>query len=452
MSKMPVEIKDKIESSLIKVDKEVNRRNSMCEMFPKQETNIFRILRVEGYEIRHGAFLEFLCDPIRNFQLSSIFVRSLIENIIRFSGIEDTVFSDIAAGENFSIDKISGEGKYREIKVDGPRKFSIDHALEVKVGKRRRAIVFEYKHNGFVYNDLSSYKSYVSDKYNGRYSDCYFFLVDLGDKSHAKHSIDGFLCIAKSVFIDAISFTYDISVRCDLNATSQYLKQYLEILSYRDDHIFQGLEKELWDIWNPRIEKYEDSETIWGELVGRIITDSDTYDALFGFSYVDLFYRAAEARLSKNGFKTRVISEGLRVLLPDNPYSNYYLLVFLHEDSDGLYVCINIASYQSKKEDCFNSRQQEKVFEVIGSSNICPKNFQDLDLNSIRRVWFLGGEVKDILPKAKGTKRVYDSSFIFMYKVSIDDLRGFCIDSDYSVNLEGFIMSLLNVANISNKG
>ncbi len=105
-----------------------------------QQANIFKILRLENHEIRHGAFLDYLMDPGRNPLLSSFFISKWIEQIVDELSIEDTLINDIINGEDFEVNPIFDEQRYSEILVSEEEKLRIDSALELKLGNHRRTI------------------------------------------------------------------------------------------------------------------------------------------------------------------------------------------------------------------------------------------------------------------------------------------------------------------------
>lgn len=400
-----------------------------------QQTNIFKILRLENHEIRHGAFLNYLIDPDRNPQLAHYFIRCWLEQVAEDLSINDSAINDIVEGREFSIGPIVGEFNYSEILIPD-NKNRIDCAFELRVGNRRRAIVFEYKVNGVIQNNLKSYERFVSDKYKTGQSKPYFFILELGSKTHKDVPEGAFQFLDKSTLITSVESTLEEARRKDMGATRMYLEQYLEILDpdVGDDFFWTGMESVLWNMWNPEIYRCDDGGDYWAELFSEMELDEKTSGRVEGFEVDELFVQAVITELARSGIECNRNKTWARVRLPKNKFTYFYMGLWFTDYEDQLYLAIEIScwggrdSYQVKEPEL----QQEKVFDTVKKA----KSFSGLgdcvdDLVEFKNLWF--DTNKDVIKKINrrsGSKRIYDSGYCLVRPVSIDDLRLICVDEN----------------------
>lgn len=456
MAKLPKKLKDQMASALADINELLQERREQADAPPEQETNIFRILKLENHEIRHGAFLDYLLDPERNVQLAHNFAHYWLESIADDIGLNDSAINDIIDGKDFEISPIEGEHKYSEILVRDSGKLRIDHALELKVGNRRRALVFEYKHNGVVQNDLDAYQAFVEKRYPGKYSEVYFFILDLGDKVHTEEREGGFRYLNKDTLITALENTLEEAHRRDMQATRMYLEQYLEILNpeVENDFVWRGMERLLWDMWNPKISEYDDALEIWETLVDELISHPDDEELLDTYYESDLFSQRVIQTLSQEGIDTRRNSQWARVKLPRNQYQNFYLTAWLCFNDNGPYLAINLSCWQEKNtSEEIAEAQYGKLLDLVTSTKLFAGLTEALsDIENYKRVWW-SSESK-VLSKVKrrdSSRRKFDMLVSLQHPVSLEDLKAICAEGRNPPVFEAYVSNLMELFSQANQ-
>ena len=420
----------KMRRAISEIAEELNSRQVVEHT---QETNIFKILKLESHEIRHGAFLDFLMDPDRNVELAHIFVAQLVAQIVDQLGIEDQGFERVIdTDEYFDILKIAGENRFSEIPAGADGKQRIDQAIELKVGQTRRILVFEYKYNGHVQNDLVAYRQTIENKYKGTKSKIYYFLLDLGQKQHKEQEIEGFRFLNKDCLIDACRDTLEIACNKDMLLTRAYLQQYLEILDpeVTDDFLFTGLEKPLWNAWNPEIASLDDDAKTFFSLVDEYIEDESHHQALYDFEYHELFDRAVMSSLQRSGdFSCRLNQGWVRVSPVNCFFRDLYLWVSLFELDDTLFFGIGMECWTRKEMSAQEALAQKRfLLDVLQKSNIASALDLVDDLSRCKELW-VNQDVQCIYQQMHraNSKRPNDFKVMFLREVSMKTLKQSCV-------------------------
>jgi hypothetical protein len=454
---LPNNLQVQMEDALSLLEETLNDRYDELDIEAEQETNIFKILKLEKHEIRHGAFLDFLLDPERNVQLAEYFAACWLEQIAEELELDDSAINDIINGEDFSINKIQDEERYSEISIIEKGKLRIDHALELKVGNRKRVLVFEYKVNGIVQNDLKAYEEFVVTKYPGKQSEVLFFILDLGSKIHTGELESGFTYLNKSTLVEAVSNTLDEARRRDMQATRMYLEQYLEILDpdMCDGFLWHGMEKNLWDLWNPEICRYDNAGEVWDALVENIEVSESDQNSLDRFQVDELFNQAVIQELSEHGIETSRNQLWTRIKLPRNPYKYFFLNSWFCDHDEQLYIAIKLSSWQGRNDSEQTSVAQQKlVFDTVSEDVSFSGLTEQLeDLARAKDVWW--STEKKIVKKwgrLSNSKRNYDSSFTLLHPVSMEDFKAICIAEEKPPVFDMYIQNLLSLFNKCNRG
>lgn len=398
---------------------------------PGQETNIFKILRLENYEIRHGNFLEYLMDPERNIVLAKDFIWNFLYEIIEHLNIDDKEFNSIIDGDEFEIAKIMGKNRYTEIPAGKDNKQRIDHALELKIGQTRRVLVFEYKLNGVLQNDLEAYEETIKECYKGVKFKPYYFILELGAKKHNLYNKGKFKFIPKVALIEAVSDTIITARQKDMLATKLYLEQYLEVIEpeVSDGFIFSGLEKELWDSWNPEMDTYSDANDIFDSLVEKSIDDEDLKNNLIGFQYDELFLRRVKQELEgySNQLNTK-LNQGWIRILPRCRHKNFYFWVSVFESNNELYLTISFQAYHNRKASLEKAEEQKAfLIQLLNNSALAKpmnsveslENFKMLRINQDL-------EVTEEIRHRDDTKYPHEFRVHYSRRIDMEALKNIC--------------------------
>lgn len=357
---------------------------------PPQETNIFKILKVDQHEIRHGAFLEFLLDPERNRELADFFLQAWLAEIKKELILDDIHFDQIIDGEYEYINHIADANRYTEINFTNKGKsYRIDHALEVKLKGTCRVLVFEYKSNGVLQNDLDAYLANVEARYEGKKTKIFCFILEFGFKNHGKSKNKDWYFISRNTLIGAVNKTIDEARRKDMQATRLYLEQYMEVLQPepKDFDFLKQYRKELWDLWNPEIARVDPEAKGFDKLLEKHVTSEKHRDLLNSFNYHMLFdWVVSESVMSCKGLSVRVNSGWVR-LRPEGSPKNLYLSTYLCEEESGqLYMATVISSWQDRKLPLKDSEAQHAlVCKALSEHHEVGKWFKNLgDHKSLR--------------------------------------------------------------------
>lgn len=347
---MNKEVKQHMEQAIKKLAQNLNHKDQ-DEI--AQETNIFKILKVDQHEIRHGAFLEFLLDPERNPELAEFFLQTWLKEIVSELVLQDEQLDKIIEGDYEKVGHINEVNQYSEIPLNNKGNINrIDHALEVSLKNTCRVLVFEYKHNGVLQNDLIAYKNYVEGQYKGKRAEIYCFVLELGNKSHDKTVTEGWHFISRETLINAISETLREACRKDMQATRLYLEHYLQVLQPdpEDYELLKGFRAELWDLWNPEVAQEDPDAEYFEELLEKHVGSEHYKNLLSSFNYYLLFdWAVAEAAQSIGNVTVRVNDGWVRLKLNNN-YKNLYLFTYLHEEENGqIYMAIKLRSWHDTK-------------------------------------------------------------------------------------------------------
>jgi len=448
--KMEQTLKNEMKQAIIKIAEKVNALN---EPEHYQETNIFKILRLENYEIRHAAFLEFLMDPERNVELAHDFIYIWLDKIINHLGIEgDNALNKLFDGEEFEVNPIKNEHRYREIQAG--KKQRIDHALELKIGKTRRVLVFEYKLNGVTENDFIAYKTAIEARYKGSQYTPYYFILELGSKIHHDENKGGFQFISKSTLVDTIRETLSIACQRDMMSIRLYLEQYLEILEPKVDEqfLFADLEKYLWRAWNPKIEQYEHAEEYFNKCVESYIEDEVHSQALYSYHHTDLYNRAAMNILQKHQIPTRLNSGWLRIF-PYYQDKNFYLWTDLWDIDGQLFLSIGLEVVQPKTMSDKQAKvQQNFLIKIIQESKLFTTLHSYNHLDEYKEIWVNQDNevVKDKLYHSNSTK-IYNSTVRYLHQVSFDELEAICTLKTYPQTFIDFLAELIELIELINQ-
>jgi hypothetical protein len=398
---------------------------------PGQETNIFKILRLENYEIRHGNFLEYLMDPERNIELAKRFLSEFIFQIIEKLEIEDSGFNRITSGESFEISKIKDESRYTEIPAGKHKKQRIDHALELKVGKTCRVLVFEYKLNGVLQNDLKAYQETIEARYKP--SQVHYFILELGAKKHSVLNKEKFRFIPKEAFVEAVKETVNIARQKDMLATKLYLEQYLDIIEpeVESEFSFSGLEKELWESWNPAMDDYEDAYEAYDTLVEDLIKGDDHKGALWGYYYSDVFGRRVKKELEGCTNRLQIkLNQGWLRILPMSRYKDFYFSTKIFEDvrEDKIYLLINFRAYQNRKATLeYAKEQKDFMLEVLKNSILKESLGVVQNLESCKEIGVNQDfEVVEEIYHKNDARYPHDFSVHYRRRIDIEALKNIC--------------------------
>lgn len=398
-----------------------------------QETNIFKILKVDQHEIRHGAFLEFLLDPERNPVLADCFLKAWLDEITSELALDDEQVSKIIEGEYEYIDHIESASQYSEIPFDNKGSNNrIDHAFEVKLKGTTRVFVFEYKHNGVLQNDLGAYRAYVEKQYEGKRAEIYCFILELGHKTHDKPEFDGWHFISRETLIEAVRSTLAEARRNDMQATRLYLEQYLEILQ-PDPKAFDLLKdyrSELWTLWNPEISReFDPNAEYFTELLEKYIVAVDDRDLLNSFEYHLLLDWAVAESVAFSETMSNVsirINSGWVRLRPKNSPNNFYLLTYLDEGEDGqLYLVIKLRSWHDTRAPIKESKAQYQLLhKALAEHKQIGQWYRDLsEPDALRFVTLnnMDNEVEVVSKRGQPSncKTPYDLSIVWRWPISL---------------------------------
>ncbi|GGY39086.1 hypothetical protein GCM10011297_10360 [Bacterioplanes sanyensis] len=372
MAKLPTEYKNAMQSALEELNEVLLERQGSADDDIRQETNIFRILRIENYEIRHGAFLDYLLDPDRNPELAHEFAKAWIAEIYDELSIDDGGFLErLFEANEFELGPLKDEHRFSEVSIPESR-LRIDHAFEVKVGKTRRVFVFEYKHNGVVQNDLAAYQAFVNDKYAGNRYLARYFVMDLGNKIHNSFESEIFDLVSKETLVNALDMTLDLAVRKDMQATRMYLEQYRDILApeVEEQYPWRGLENILWNTWNPSYIEYDDAWKVWDKLAEKAIDDPDIFEDLAAFDTEQLFDQAVlEALEDVDNCSVRRNSGWVRIEPSKCQLKHFYLFSNLWFGPEGLYMGLNLQSWHDPKGQVEEQEKQHQLaLQVLANS------------------------------------------------------------------------------------
>lgn len=434
--KLLASMKNAVLSIANTVDKEIHTPSI-------QETNIFKILKMENHEIRHCAFLEYLLDPDRNLELATDFLSTWLSYIVQDQGISDAELDKFIYDKKGTIGKIEGENRYTEIIAKGNSQskkndLRIDHALEIKLKGTCRVLVFEYKQNGVVNNDLKKYHKFIQNRYKNKKSKIYYFILELGTKSHTQGKEEIWKYLSRESFINALEDTLGLARRKDMMATSLYIEKYLEILQPDPEphSMLFNLKSQLWDLWNPEVQKQDPEEKYFYELVEDYIESQEVKDALFEFDYhmlVDWSIYEATKKL-RNG-KVKVNSGWVR-FIPNNCSKDIYLSSSLKQVNDTFYLCIRLESWQNPKSTLEESKNQ--YIELISALKKHSKVNTIIDnLNQLDQTLTLTIDDNDNQPivmeevKRPDNSRVrYKFSLSYLRKVDFDMLKDICVSKN----------------------
>ncbi len=413
------------------IAEEVNDVHEESE--PGQETNIFKILRLENYEIRHGNFLEYLMDPERNIVLAKDFIWNFLYEIIEYLGIDDKGFNRIIDWEDFDISKITGESRYTEISAGKDKKQRIDHALELKVGKTRRVLVFEYKLNGVLQNDLKSYQNTIEERYKGSQVKIYYFILEIGSKKHNLTNKGEFRFIPKEALVGAIRDTVNDAKKKDMLATKLYLEQYLDIIEpeVKEEFIFSGLENYLWDSWNPAMDKYEEANDVFDSLVEKSIDDGELRDNIIGFQYSELFLRRVKESLGRYFNELNVkLNQGWLRILPMSRYKDFYFSTRIFEDAkEGeIYLMINFRAYQNRKASLEHAKEQKDFMLGVLKDSILKESLDAIEsLESCKELEINQDlEVVEEIYHKNDAKYPHEFNLHYSRSIDVEALKSIC--------------------------
>lgn len=395
-----------------------------------QETNIFKILKVDQYEIRHGAFLEFLLDPERNPVLAYFFLEAWLEEIVSDLSLDDAQLYKITQGEYEGVSYISGADRYSEIPVkrqDG--NYRIDHALEVQLKGTRRVFVFEYKHNGIVQNDLKVYREFIETAYSGRRADVYCFVLELSHKIHRSQNQDGWHYIQRETLVKAVARTLEQARLHDMQATRLYLEQYLEILQPDPDdyELLKECKPELWSLWNPEVAKADPEANLFNSLLEEYVSSDWLRDLLESFNYHMLFdWIVSDVAKSMLGLTARVNSGWVRLTRGGCP-RNIYLSTYLHEESSGqLFMGISIESWQGTKTPIDEAKKNYNLLrKAISEHSEVGQRFNgEVDMDGLRYVSLVkDGEVLKQRNHQPESKTKYKFTFNWLWSIDHEVLE-----------------------------
>jgi len=151
------------------LDNLVNSKSfiDLNNMMQLDKTNIFRILGLERYEIRHSNMLAYLLDPIESHGFDHLILRKLLHAAIK-THISISKSTSITVRREVPIIKLHGTNKW-EIKPKGttsPNNRFIDLLIIIDNGSKRTVICIENKIDaGLGDNQLYDYESAVENTY-----------------------------------------------------------------------------------------------------------------------------------------------------------------------------------------------------------------------------------------------------------------------------------------------
>lgn len=438
---MGTDLSKQMEQAIKKIAKVLEEQN--IDTPAAQETNIFRILRVDQHEIRHGAFLEFLLDPERNPELADCFLRSWLEEIASELALEDEQVEKIIDGDYEIVNHIAGANRYSEIPFNNKASSNrIDHALEVQLKGTRRVLVFEYKHNGVMQNDLKAYRAFVENEYResrGR-AKIYCFILELSHKSHNDSCEEGWFFISRDTLINAVTRTLDEARRKDMQATRLYLEHYLAILQPDPDglELLVKYRAELWNLWNPEVARFDPEAKYFNEILNAHISSEEHRDLLNSFDYHMLVdWAVSEAVNSIRGLSARVNSGWVRILREGIP-KNLYLFTYLHEEESGeLYLATKLRSWQDTKIPAKKSEEQYHLLcEALSGHSQIGEWFSSLTRPEEVRFAILvkedegGAQVKAKRNHPINCKTPFDLSVTWLWPINQHKLQQIATDTD----------------------
>ncbi len=417
---MNATIKKQMEQAIEKIAEKLNEKSE--EPVVIQETNIFKILKVDNYEIRHGAFLEFLLDPERNPELAYHFLEEWLKAIDKELTLSDGQVNKIIDGEYEDILPIEkADGRYSEIPISKDKNSQrIDHALEVKLEKTRRVFVFEYKFNGRLDNDLKAYKKFVDGLYKGKQAKIYYFCLELGHKKHNVSADGSWQFISRDTLVEAVSNTLAEAKRKDMFATQLYMKYYLEILQPDIDPI-KDCRRELWNLWNPEIARCDPEGEHCCKLIEKSDLSNDHKALLYSFHYDLLVEWKVAEWAEQNGMDARINSRGVRLRPRGCCRKHLYLYTYLDENEKGdLFLATKLTNLQDNEvSQHINKKQYQFMRTVLENFEIkhSIKWADPKEKPSLRSVVVVNNDDKKIIEKEhrSNPEKPFDLSFTWLW-------------------------------------
>ena len=440
----------KMESAIRKISTQLQSESTQAIT---QETNIFRILSVENYEIRHAAFLTYLFDPNRNVELANEFWRAFFSSIAAIT--QKVVHEAISQASDIEISTIKGTGTYSEVHCSG--KF-IDFAAEIKADGVKHVVVIEYKHNGVASNPLKTYKKHIDKLYPTMAEKRkFFFIIEIG--SRAKHkSKDGFSSFENSIIIEACRSLSTIASNKDMNLTASYIKQYLDILEPQNKGLperYSGLEELLWDAWNIKYKQDDTDAAYFNEIINKAGLDVVDIDFLSGLSDDTLYTAKSYQKLISNNINAafKPLSGWVKITPSLLNQKDLYIWTSIVEKGKGKYfikLCVQIYQHnptnspEQKKFHTFTLKKLSKLYEIKESLD---------KLRNMSQIRLIEEEDGLNLLKRQSKSKLQCSVIVEKaFPISYAELKGFCTENKFdSAVFKNMEETLEEVVDIFNK-
>ena len=239
---------DNIEVLLHQLDEELTKSN-INDFY--QDSNIFRILKIEGNEIRHSNFLAWLVNPNANHGLKDLVLKKFFSYLC-FTHDFDT--SDvIVEREKLHIDLLIYSPKGKWFIVIENKTWTVDHN-----------------------NQLNRYSEEIED-YLPNYQGYFLYLTPSGEEPVEDYDRNKWKIVGYQFIKDAIKESLAVSKVDDRNRI--YIEDYIKIL---EESLLMEKDKELRDLCLDIYSKHKDAIDTINRYVGDIASmrSKAIYDAL----------------------------------------------------------------------------------------------------------------------------------------------------------------------------
>ncbi|MCD7878713.1 MAG: PD-(D/E)XK nuclease family protein [Candidatus Gastranaerophilales bacterium] len=148
-----------------------------------KEFNIFKVLKLEDYEIRHSNFLAWLFNPKETHKIGSLFFKKFLKTIKDDKNFDKNINVVRICKENINV--------YREFRTDCGR-FS-----DILIEGETFVCLIENKYGAKeCLNQTLDYKNFILNKYQGKHH--IFVYLDINEELNAKHENGYILCTYKN--------------------------------------------------------------------------------------------------------------------------------------------------------------------------------------------------------------------------------------------------------------
>ena len=172
VSQLTFEQKNKI------LDDFILNSSQLLELSPfLKDVNIFDVLRINDYEIRHSNILAWLLDPYGSHGIGNLFVRLFVERVIRNN--PDSGYSTL----DWAFLDYNNVDVFREKHwADTEKRDSLDILMEIESQAKEYLIAIENKVNSKESKDQTlKYREHIEAEYKKSINKMYVYLTPSGD-------------------------------------------------------------------------------------------------------------------------------------------------------------------------------------------------------------------------------------------------------------------------------